>query len=146
MEDKDLLINQMSHGHCGQCMGVAICAVLYMPFIVPCKPIQVEVYPAGWRPWETTWLENFPSLPCEIWTQSVVHVREPPSMPGPYKPPPTSSVTVRTRHSAKIGNYRVTRTKTTHRSTRQYGLPKRPLLLRGRRSPGQKTTVRRGRR
>jgi hypothetical protein len=109
-------------------------APIYRPWV---SPFRWRVYPAAWRPWRPLGWRIF--HPFHLGFHR--HYR------AIYKPHRTSSVTVRTRHSAKIGNYRVTRTKTTHTGPRGNSVTKKTTTVKkGGEIQGKKTTVRRGRR
>jgi hypothetical protein len=86
-------------------------APLYRPWI---SPWRWRSYPAWWKPWRPfAWHVWHPRCVVHHRSFSVVHTHRVVRAHTVYRPYRTSSVTVRTRHSAQIGNYRVTRTKTT---------------------------------
>ena len=120
-------------------------APVYRPWV---SPFRWRVYPAGWRPWRPLGWRIFHPFHVGFHRHySVVHVHRTIHARAIYKPHRTSSVTVRTRHSAKIGNYRVTRTKTTHTGPRGNTVTKKTTTVKkGGEVQGKKTTVRRGRR
>lgn len=84
---------------------------LYRPWI---SPFRWAFYPAWWKPWKP--------MRWAVWHPFRVHYHVRYSIVGThrvvrahrvYTPFRTSSVTVRTRHSTAVGNYRVTRKRTT---------------------------------
>ncbi len=84
---------------------------LYRPWI---SPFRWAFYPAWWKPWKP--------LRWAVWHPFRVHYHVRYSVVGThrvvrahrvYTPFRTTSVTVRTRHSTAVGNYRVTRKRTT---------------------------------
>ncbi len=107
---------------------------MYAPVYVPwVSPWRWRVYPAWWRPWRPlAWAAWHPFRVrpgfAVVRTNRVVVAHR------IYRPGRTVSVSVRTRHSAAVGRYRVTRTTTVRTGPR------------GGKVRTTKTTVRRGRR
>ena len=120
-------------------------APVYRPWV---SPFRWRVYPVGWRPWRPLGWSVFRPFHVRYHRHyPVVHVHRTIHARAIYKPHRTSSVTVKTRHSTRIGNYRVTRTKTTHTSPRGNSVTKKTTTVKkGGVIKGKKTTVRRGRR
>lgn len=119
-------------------------APVYRPWV---SPFRWRVYPVGWRPWRPLGWRVFHPFHVRyhrhypvVTVHRTIHAR------AIYKPHRTSSVTVKTRHSTRIGNYRVTRTKTTHTGPRSNSVSKKTTTVKkGGEIKGKKTTVRRGR-
>lgn len=119
----------------------------YRPWV---SPWRWRSYPNWWRPWRPfTW---------SVWKPfRVNHVR-----PGirvsytnrciranrVYRPVRAHSTVVRARHANSVGNYRVTRSKTTVTGPRGNSVSRKTTTVRGSRGniKGQKTTVKRSRR
>jgi hypothetical protein len=85
---------------------------VYRPWI---SPWRWNYYPLWWKPWKPfhwkTWHPyrvHYHRPFAIVHTHRVVHAHR------VYTPFRSTSVTVRTRHSKAVGNYRVTRSKTTH--------------------------------
>jgi hypothetical protein len=84
---------------------------VYRPWV---SPWRWRHYPGWWRPWRphawrvwhTRRIHHHRPF-VVVRTHRVVHAHK------IYRPHRTTSVTVRSRHSAAVGNYRVSRTKTT---------------------------------
>jgi len=118
---------------------------VYRPWI---SPWRWRYYPVWWRPWRP--------LHWHVWHPRRIHYHRPFVVVHThrvvhahrvYTPVRTTSVTVRTRHSAAVGHYRVTRTKTTVTGPRGNTATKKTTTVRG---PGgkvkaKKTTVKRKR-
>lgn len=114
----------------------------YRPWV---SPWRWRHYPAWWKPWHPfewrvwhpyhiAYRRSFVIVP----THRVVRAH------AIYKPYHTSSVIVRTRHSTAIGNYRVTRSRTTITGPRGNNTTIRRTTVNGPR--GRKTAVRKRRR
>jgi hypothetical protein len=104
-------------------------APIYRPWI---SPWRWRHYPGWWRPWRPfAWRVWHPfhrpfHAHCAIVrTHRVVHAHR------IYAPHRVTSVTVRTRHSAAVGNYRVTRTKTSITGPRGNGATKTRTTVTG---------------
>lgn len=122
-----------------------IYAPVYRPWVSPWK---WRVYPNWWRPWRPLawhvyhplrWHYHRPFV--VVRTHRVIHAHR------VYTPHRVVSVSVRTRHSATVGNFRVNRTKTTVTGRRGNTFTKKTTTVRG---PGghvrgQKTTIRKRR-
>jgi hypothetical protein len=88
---------------------------MYAPAYVPwVSPWRWRAYPVWWRPWRP--------LAWAVWHPfrvrpgfAVVRTHRVVVAHRVYRPHRVASVTVRTRHSAAVGKYRVTRTTTVHR-------------------------------
>ena len=114
----------------------------YRPWI---SPWRWRHYPAWWRPWRP--------VAWSVWRPRVL-VYHRPFVVAPtlrvakvhrmYRPVRVSSVTVRTRHSVVVNNYRVTRTKTTVTGPRGKKVTRTSTTVRGKNGKLKKTRVRRG--
>jgi hypothetical protein len=122
---------------------------VYAPFYRPwISPWRWHYYPVWWKPWRPLGWHHWHPFHIRhhhafvrVHTHRVVHAH------AVYRPVRVSSVTVRTRHSAAIGNYRVSRSRTTVTGPRGNSLTKKTTTVRG---PGgkvkaKKTTVKRKR-
>ncbi len=90
-------------------------APIYHPWI---SPWRWSVYPNWWRPWRPLrWHVWHPFRVRPHAGFTVVSTHRVVRAHRIYTPHRVSSVTVRTRHSASVQNYRVTRTKTTRVTT-----------------------------
>jgi hypothetical protein len=129
--------------------GWPVVRFVYAPFYRPwVSPWRWLYYPAWWRPWRPLgWHLWHPfhirhhHAFVRVHTHRVVHAH------AIYRPVRVSSVTVRTRHSAAVGNYRVSRSKTTVTGPRGNSVTKKTTTVKG---PGgnvkaRKTTVKRKR-
>ncbi|NOT51574.1 MAG: hypothetical protein HOP10_09880 [Chitinophagaceae bacterium] len=84
--------------------------VNYVPWI---SPWRWNYYPGWWKPWKPyRWHVWHPRRVVYHRSFVVVTTHRVGRAHKIYTPYRTTSVTVRTRHSASLGNYRVTRTKT----------------------------------
>lgn len=114
----------------------------YRPWASPWK---WRHYPGWWKPWRPlAWRvwhpfrQPFHAHCAIVRTHRVVRAHR------IYTPVRVASVSVRTRHSAAVGNYRVTRTKTTVTGPRGHGATKTKTTVTGPRGNKRtKTAVRR---
>jgi len=117
----------------------------YRPWI---SPWHWRYHPAWWKPWHP--------LRWHVWhpfhygfhrSFVIVHTHRVGHAHAVYKPFHTSSVTVRSRHSAAVGNYRVTKTKTSVTGPRGNTTTVKRTTVKGPggKVKGQKTTVKRKR-
>ncbi len=118
---------------------------LYRPWI---SPWRWRYYPAWWKPWRPLrWHVWHPFRRSYHRSFVVVHTHRVIHAHAVYKPFRTTSLTVRSRHSAAVGNYRVTRTKTSVTGPRGNTTTVKKTTVKG---PGgkvkaQKTTLKRKR-
>jgi len=122
---------------------------VYGPFYKPwISPWRWHYHPAWWKPWHP--------LRWHVWhpfhygyhrSFAVVHTHRVVHAHAVYKPFRTSSVTVRSRHSAVVGNYRVTKAKTSVTGPRGNTTTVKKTTIKGPggKVKGQKTTVKRKR-
>ncbi len=83
----------------------------YRPWI---SPWRWRHYPVYWRPWRPfAWHVWHPFRHRHYHGFGIVHTHRVVHAHRIYAPHRTASVTVKTRHSASVGKYRVTKTKTT---------------------------------
>lgn len=83
----------------------------YRPWI---SPWRWRAYPGWWRPWRPfAWHVWHPFRHRHYVGFGIVHTHRVVHAHRIYTPHRSASVTVRTRHAASVGHYRVTRTKTT---------------------------------
>lgn len=83
----------------------------YRPWI---SPWRWRHYPTYWKPWRPlSWRVWHPFRVRPVRGFGICHTHRVVRAHRVYTPHRVSSVSVRTRHSKSIGNYRVTRTKTT---------------------------------
>lgn len=83
----------------------------YRPWV---SPWRWSYYPAWWKPWHPfAWHVWHPYRMHYHRPFVVVHTHRVMNAHRVYTPFRTSSVTVRTRHASTVGNYRVTRSRTT---------------------------------
>jgi hypothetical protein len=123
---------------------------VYRPaYTIWVSPFRWKFYPNWWKPWRPFGWHVWHPLRRSFFHPGVrvVRVHRVVKCHAIYRPARVSSVTVRTRHSTAVGNYRVTRSKTTVTGPRGNGVVKKTTTVRG---PGgkvkaQKTTVRRKR-
>lgn len=118
-------------------------APVYRPWV---SPFRWRVYPAGWRPWRPLGWRVFHPFHVGFHRHyAVVHTHRTIHARAVYRPHRTTSVTVKTRHSAKVGNYRVTRTKTTHTGPRGNTTTRKTTTVKKNgKMQGRSTTVRKG--
>jgi len=118
---------------------------VYRPWV---SPWRWHSYPGWWKPWHPLrWHVWHPFHVGYHRSFAVVHTHRVIHAHTVYKPYRTTSVTVHTRHSTAIGNYRVNRTKTTVTGPRgnKTTVKKTTLKGPGGKVKGQKTTVKRKR-
>jgi hypothetical protein len=118
---------------------------VYRPWV---SPWRWRKHPVWWRPWRPlAWRVFHPR--CVVWHRPFVVVRTHRIVRGPviYRPMRVSSVTVRTRHSVAVNNYRVTRTKTTVTGPRGNSATRTTTTVKGKHGKvkASKTKVRRKR-
>jgi len=113
----------------------------YRPWI---SPWRWRHYPVLWKPWHpVVWRVWHPYHLAYHRSFVIVHTHRGVRAHAFYKPYHTSSVIVRTRHSTAIGNYRVTRSRTTVTGPRGNTTTVKKTTIRG--SRGRKATVKRRR-
>jgi len=120
-----------------------IYAPLYRPWV---SPWRWRYYPVWWSPWRPfAWHVWHPRRVVYHRTFVVVPTLRVVRAHNFYHPFRTTSVTVRTRHAKAIGNYRVTRTKTTVTGPRGRSATKTTTTVSGKRGKvkATKTKVRR---
>ncbi len=122
---------------------------VYGPFYKPwVSPWRWRYHPAWWKPWHP--------LRWHVWhpfhygyhrSFAVVHTHRVMRARAVYNPHRTSSAIVRSRHSAAVGNYRVTKTKTSVTGPRGNTTTVKKTTVKGPggKVKGQKTTVKRKR-
>lgn len=117
-------------------------APVYRPWISPWK---WHHYPGWWRPWRPlAWRVWHPFHQPFYAHCAIVRTHRVVRAHSIYKPVRVASVSVRTRHSAAVGNYRVTRTKTTVTGPRGHGATRTKTTVTGPRGNKRtKTAVRR---
>jgi hypothetical protein len=115
-------------------------APVYRPWV---SPWRWRYYPTWWRPWRPLrWHVWHPYHRHYHRSYVVVHTHRTVHAHHVYTPKRTTSVSVRTRHSASVGNYRVNRSKTTVTGPRGGTATVRKTTVKGPR--GNTTTVKRG--
>lgn len=123
-----------------------IYAPVYRPWI---SPWRWRHYPVWWRPWRPlAWHTWHPRHRIYHRPFAVVHTHRVMRAHAFYRPARVSSVTVRTRNSSAVGNYRVSRSKTTITGPRGNSATRKTTTIKGPRGKvkASKTTVRRRRR
>jgi hypothetical protein len=118
---------------------------VYRPWV---SPWRWRHYPTWWRPWRPLrWHAWHPFHRGYHRSFAVVHTHRVIHAHNVYKPFRTSSVSVRSRHSAAVGNYRVTKTRTSVTGPRGNTTTVKKTTVSGPRGNvrGQKTTVKRKR-
>lgn len=121
-------------------------APIYRPWI---SPWRWRHYPVWWRPWRPlAWRTWHPRYRVYHRPFVVVHTHRVMRAHAVYRPARVSSVTVRTRNSSAVGNYRVSRSKTTITGPRGNSATRKTTTIQGPRGKvkASKTTVRRRRR
>lgn len=121
-------------------------APIYRPWV---SPWRWRHYPVWWRPWRPlAWRTWHPRYRVYHRPFAVVHTHRVMRAHAVYRPVRVSSVTVRTRNSSAVGNYRVTRSKTTITGPRGNSATRKATTIQGPRGKvkASKTTVRRRRR
>jgi hypothetical protein len=117
---------------------------VYRPWI---SPWRWHYYPTWWRPWRPLrWHAFRPRFYHYHPSFVVVHTHRVMRAHRVYTPVRVSSVSVRTRHSTAVNNYRVTRTKTTVTGPRGNSVNRTTTTVRGKQGKvkARKTKVRRG--
>lgn len=122
-------------------------APVYRPWI---SPWRWHYYPAWWKPWRPLAWNVWRPRPW-VYHRSfvVVHTHRAVRAHAIYRPARVSSVTVRARHASAMGNYRVTRSKTTVTGRRGHSATHQTTTIqgpRGNKVKTSRTTVRRRRR
>jgi len=118
---------------------------VYRPWV---SPWRWQHYPVWWRPWHPLrWHVWHPFHMGYHRSFVVVHTHRVIHAHAIYRPYHTSSAMVHTRHSTAVGNYRVSRTKTSVTGPRGNTTTLKKTTVRGPggRVKGQKTTVKRKR-
>lgn len=118
-------------------------APAYRPWV---SPWRWRHYPVWWRPWRPfTWHVWHPYHRHYHRSFAVVHTHRVTRAHHVYTPVRTTSVTVRTRHSTAIGNYKVKRTTATVKGPRGNKTTVRKTTVKGPKGNvrASKTTVRR---
>jgi hypothetical protein len=121
-------------------------APIYRPWI---SPWRWRHHPAWWRPWRPLgWHVWHPRHRVYHRPFAVVHTHRVTRAHAIYRPVRVSSVTVRTRHATAVGNYRVTRSRTTVTGPRGNSVTRKTTTVQGSRGKvnATKTTVKRRRR
>jgi len=94
-------------------------APVYRPWT---SPWRWHHYPGWWRPWRPmAWHVWHPYHRPYYAHYSIVHTHRVVYAHNVYRPHRVTSVTVTTRHSAAVGNYRVTKTRTSVSGSRGHG-------------------------
>ena len=117
-------------------------APIYRPWI---SPWRWRHYPGWWRPWRPiAWHVWHPFHRPYYSHYSIVHTHRVVYAHNVYRPHRVTSVSVRTQHSAAVGNYRVTKTRTNVMGTRGHGSTKIRTTTTGLGGKSRtKTTIRR---
>ncbi len=118
---------------------------VYRPWI---SPWRWRHYPGWYRPWRpVAWRVWHPRCVVHHRHFTVVHVHRGIAARRVYTPFRVTSVSVRTRHSASVNHYRVTRTKTTVTGPRGRSATRTTTTVSGKNGKvkASKTTVKRGR-
>lgn len=117
-------------------------APIYRAWISPWK---WRHYPGWWKPWRPlAWHVWHPFRQPHFAHCAIVRTHRVVRAHKIYTPVRVASVSVRTRHSAVVGNYRVTRTKTNVSGPRGHGTTRTKTTVTGPRGGKRtKTTVRR---
>lgn len=121
-------------------------APAYRPWV---SPWRWRHYPVWWRPWRPlAWYAWHPRHRIYHRSFVVAPAHRVVRAHALYRPARVSSVTVRTRHSTAVGNYRVSRKKTTVTGPRGNSATRTTTTVRGPRGKvkASKTTVKRRRR
>lgn len=117
---------------------------VYRPYV---SAWRWRYYPAWYRPWRPVgWYAFRPRFYHYHPSFVVVHTHRVVRAHRIYRPVRVSSVTVKTRHSTAVNNYRVTRTKTTVTGPRGNSVSRSTTTVRGKQGKvkAKKTRVRRG--
>lgn len=114
---------------------------VYRPvYTVWISPWRFHYYPGWWRPWRPLgWHAYRPMRVRYYHPYVVVHTHRLAYAHRIYRPARVTSVTVRTRHSVAVNNYRVTRRSTTVTGPRGHQVTRKTTTVRG---PGGHTRVR----
>jgi hypothetical protein len=121
-------------------------APAYRPWI---SPWRWHRYPAWWRPWRPlAWHSWHPRYRVYHRPFVVVRTHRVMRAHAVYRPARVTSVTVRTRNSSAVGNYRVSRSRTTITGPRGNSTTRKTTTIQGPRGKvkASKTTVRKRRR
>jgi len=116
---------------------------LYRPWV---SPWRWRYYPVWWKPWHPfAWVVWHPFRVVYHRPFVIVHTHRVVRAHAVYRPYRVTSVSVITRHSIAIGNYRVTRSKTTVTGPRGNTTIKKNTTVKGPRGhvKAKKTTVKR---
>jgi len=116
-------------------------APVYSPWI---SPWRWHYYPGWWRPWRPmAWHVWHPFHQPYYAHCSIVHTHRVVYAHNVYRPHRVTSVTVTTRHSTALGNYRVTKTRTNINGPRGYGATRIRTSVMGPGKSRVKTSIRR---
>lgn len=117
-------------------------APVYRPWV---SPWRWRHYPVWWRPWRPlAWRIWHPFHRPYFAHCAIVRTHRVVRAHRIYTPVRVTSVSVRTRHATAVGNYRVTRTKTSVTGPRGHGATRTRTTVTGPRGNSRtKTTVRR---
>jgi len=122
---------------------------VYAPaYVVWISPWRWHYYPVWWRPWHPfTWHVWHPYHARYHRSFVVVHTHRVVHAHAVYRPYHASSVMVRTQHSTAVGNYRVTKTKTSVTGAKGNTTTVKKTIVKGPggKVKGQKTTVKKKR-
>ncbi|TMI69002.1 MAG: hypothetical protein E6H09_21120 [Bacteroidetes bacterium] len=115
---------------------------VYRPWI---SPWRWHHYPGWWRPWRPFAWHVWHPFHRPYYTHcAIVHTHTVAHAHRIYTPIRVSSVSVRTRHAAVVGSYRVTRAKASVTSSRGHGATRTRTTVTGPRGGSRtKTTIRR---
>ena len=118
-------------------------APIYRPWI---SPWRWRHFPAWWHPWRPLgWQVWHPRHILFYRHFAVVHTHRVVRAHAFYRPVRVNSITVRNRHATAVGNYRVTRSRTTVTGPRGNGMIRKTTTVQGPRGNvrASKTTVKR---
>lgn len=122
---------------------------VYAPIYRPwASPWRWHYYPNWWHPWRPyAWHIWHPHHIHYYRPFAVVHTHRVVRAHAVYRPLRVTSVTVRTRHSPAVSNYRVTRTKTTVTGPRGNSVSRKTTTVQGKHGKvrASKTTVKKRR-
>lgn len=122
-----------------------IYAPVYRPWI---SPYRWSYYPNWWKPWRPfAWHVYHPRIYRYRHPYVVVHTHRVVRAHQVYRPARVTSVSVRTRNSVAVNNYRVTHKRTTVTGPRGNSVNRKTTTVRGRNGnvKARSTKVRRGR-
>ena len=122
-----------------------IYAPVYRPWI---SPYRWSYYPNWWKPWRPfAWHVYHPRVYRYRQPYVVVHTHRVVRAHNVYRPARVTSVTVRTRNTVAVNNYRVTHKRTTVTGPRGNSVNRKTTTVRGRNGnvKARSTRVKRGR-